>query len=200
MKNDPDYQPHSRTPLFQEHIYAAVFRHENQAIRLVEHLIQNDFLMDRISLLGKRFSKGDDILGIYYPSPQQRLKTWTKNGILWGGSWGLFAGLIGIFMTPDPRTELTTEFIIKGSIAAIIYGVLVGGSVAIAAALTNLANELHRMGIPKDQLKILEQAIKDDKHVIVMQGSREELERFRFRTENSGAEFFVEFANDQFEQ
>lgn len=200
MKEDPDYQPRYRTPLFQEHIYAAVFRHENQAIRLVEHLIQNDFLMDRISLLGKRFSKGDDILGIYYPSPRQRLRTWIKNGILWGGLWGLFAGIISIFTTPTPSAELSTEFIIKSSISAIIYGVLVGGSVAIAAALTNLANELHRMGIPKDQLKILEKAIKDNKHVIIMQGSREELERFRFRTENSGTEFFVEFANDQFEQ
>ena len=197
MKDDPDYQPDNRVPLFQEHIYAAVFRHENQAIRLVEHLIQNDFLMDRISLLGKRFSKGDDVLGIYYPSPKQRLKTWTRNGVLWGGIWGLIAGWAGMFITPDPASEVSTELFIKGSIGALVYGVLVGGSVAIAAALTNLANELHRMGIPKEELKQLNQAIKDDKYVIILMGSREELEAFHYRIEHSGAELFLEFSKDR---
>lgn len=199
MKDDPDYQAEERVPLFQEHIYAAVFRHENQAIRLVEHLIQNDFLMDRISLLGKRFSKGDDVLGIYYPSPKHRLKRWTRNGILWGGIWGLIAGWAGMFITPDPSAEVSTELFIKGSIGALIYGVLVGGGVAIAAALTNLANELHRMGIPKEALSQLNKAIKDDKYVIILMGSREELEPFRYRIEHSGAELFLEFAKDRFD-
>lgn len=199
MKDDPDYQPRHRTALFQEHIFAAVFRHENQAIRLVEHLIQNDFLPDRISLIGKRLSKGDDILGICYASPQQRFKTWTRNGIIWGGLWGLTAGLAGMLITPNPSSELSMELLIKGGIASLIYGVVVGGSVAIAASLTNLANELHRMGIPKDQLKQLNQAVKDDKYVLILQGSRQELEPFRHRTEYSGAELFLEFANDRFE-
>jgi len=199
MTGDPDYQPREHTHLFHQHIFAAVFRHENQAIRLVEHLIQNDFLMDRISLLGKRFSKGDDILGIYYPSPKERLKTWTKNGVIWGGLWGLVAGLAGMFITPDPGSDVSMDLLIKGSLASLLYGIIVGGSVAVAAALTNLANELHRMGIPKAQLKQLNQAIKEDKYVIIMQGSREELERFRHRTEYSGAELFLEFAKDRFE-
>ena len=76
---------------FQEHIYAAVYVHENQAIRTIEYLIQNDFLMDRISILGRRLSKGDDILGIYYPSPKERMKVWARRGAIIGAIWGMFA-------------------------------------------------------------------------------------------------------------
>ena len=181
---------------FQEHIYAAVYVHENQAIRTIEHLIQNDFLMDRISILGKRLSKGDDVLGIYYPSPKERMKVWAKRGVLIGAAWGLIASLISMVASLEGSQQ---EGLIQTFIWTITYSAIVGGIMAASAAFSQIANMLHRMGIPQEQLKQLEAAIKTDKYVILLLGSREELEPFRYKIEHSGAELFLEFAKDKLE-
>jgi len=193
MNEQPDnstWQP------FQEHIYAAVYVHENQAIRTIEHLIQNDFLMDRISILGRRLSKGDDVLGIYYPSPKQRMKVWGIRGVLIGALWGLIASLISMVGSLEGSHQVG---LIQTFIWTMSYSAIVGGVMAAAAAFSQIANMLQRMGIPQDQLKQLEVAIKADKYVILLLGSREELEPFRYKIEHSGAELFLEFAKDKLE-
>ena len=193
MNEQPDnstWQP------FQEHIYAAVYVHENQAIRTIEHLIQNDFLMDRISILGRRLSKGDDVLGIYYPSPKQRMKIWGIRGVLIGALWGLIASLISMVGSLEGSQQVG---LIQTFIWTMSYSAIVGGVMAAAAAFSQIANMLQRMGIPQHQLKQLETAIKADKYVILLLGSREELEPFRYKIEHSGAELFLEFAKDKLE-
>ncbi len=68
-----------------------------------------------------------------------------------------------------------------------------------AAAFSQIAAMLHRMSIPQDQIKQLETAIKNQKYVILLLGSRQELEPFRYKIEHSGAELFLEFAKDKLE-
>jgi hypothetical protein len=182
---------------FQDHIYAAVYQHENQALRIIEHLIEKDFLMDSIAILGKRFSKGDDLLCIYYPSPKEKMKVWGRRGLFWGALWGLIAGIIGTLSNPDRSGAIDMQTLLHASLAAITYGAVVGGAMAAGAAFSQVAATLHRMGIPQEQLKLLEKAIKSDKYVIVLHGSRAELEPFRYRIEHSGAELFMEFAKDR---
>lgn len=190
QSQDSTWQP------FQEHIFAAVYVHENQAIRTIEYLIQNDFLMDRISILGKRLSKGDDVLGIYYPSPKERMKVWAKRGVFIGAAWGLIASLISMVASLEGSQQ---EGLIKTFIWTITYSAIIGGVMAASAAFSQIANMLHRMGIPQGQLKQLEAAIKANKYVILLLGSREELEPFRYKIEHSGAELFLEFAKDKLE-
>jgi len=180
----------------QEYIIAAVYVHENQAFRMVEHLIQNDFLMDRISLLGKRFSKGDDILGIYYPSPNERMIIWARRGIIIGALWGFFASLISIILSPE-GSDYPQLF--ETIYLTIIYSAVVAGIMAAAAAFSQIASILHRMGIPRDKIRQLENAIKEKKYVIILIGSTEELEPFRFKIEHSGAELFLELAKGKLE-
>lgn len=182
---------------FQDHIYAAVYQHENQALRIIEHLIEQDFLMDRIAILGKRLAKGDDLLCIYYPSPKEKMKVWGKRGLFWGALWGLFAGLISSIADPDSTGAINMQTLLHATLAAITYGAVVGGAMAAGAAFSQVAAALHRMGIPPEQLKQLELAIKADKYVIVLHGSRAELEPFRYRIEHSGAELFLEFSKDR---
>lgn len=194
--NEQEHSNGSEWQPFQEHIYAAVYVHENQAIRTIEYLIQNDFLMDRISILGRRFSKGDDILGIYYPSPKERMKVWVKRGVIIGAIWGLIASLISIFASLEGSNQDALVHII---IWTTVYSALVGGLMAGAAAFSQVAAMLHRMGIPQNQIKQLEAAIKEEKYVILLLGSRQELEPFRYKIEHSGAELFLEFAKDRLE-
>lgn len=184
-------------PPFQEHIYAAVYQHENQALRTIEHLIEKDFLMDSIAILGKRFSKGDDLLCIYYPSPKEKMKAWGRRGLFWGALWGLIAGIIGTLSSPDNSGAINMQTLLHTTLAAITYGAIAGGAMAAAAAFSQVAATLHRMGIPAEQLKLLEKAIKSNKYVIVLHGSRAELEPFRYRIEHSGAELFLEFSKDR---
>ena len=189
---------HTWSP-FQDHIYAAVYQHENQALRIIEHLIEKDFLMDRLAILGKRLSKGDDLLCIYYPSPKEKMKAWGKRGLFWGALWGLIAGIIGTLSNPDGSGVINMQSLLHSSLAAIAYGAVVGGAMAAGAAFSQVAAALHRMGIPQEHLKQLEAAIKADKYVIILHGSRAELEPFRYRIEHSGAELFLEFSKDKME-
>jgi hypothetical protein len=190
QKNDSHWRP------AQVHIMAIVYVHENQAIRTIEHLIQNDFLMDRISILGRRLSRGDDILGIYYPPPKERMKVWARRGVIIGALWGLVASLISMFATLEGSEQ---KYLFETFLWTITYSAVVGGVMAGAAAFSQVAAMLHRMGIPQEQIKQLENAIKADKYVILLLGSPEELAPFRHRIEHSGAELCLEFAKDGLE-
>lgn len=181
---------------FQEHIVAAVYVHENQALRTIEYLIQNDFLMDRISILGHRLSKGDDFLGIYYPSPKERRKVWCRRGVIIGAIWGLIASLISTFASLEGGKQ---KLLFETFLWTITYSAVVGGLMAAAASFSQVAAMLYRMGIPPDQIKQLENAIKADKYVILLRGSVAELAPFRYRVEHSGAELFLEFAKHRLE-
>ena len=56
--------------------------------------------MDLISVLGKLHASGDDTLGIYHMNAGDRMKVWGKQGVFWGGLWGMIAGAAGLFMIP----------------------------------------------------------------------------------------------------
>ena len=62
----------------KERILLAVFADGNQAKKAVETLIERDYPMDMISLLGRPHAVGDDPLGIYYHTPGERMKGWGK--------------------------------------------------------------------------------------------------------------------------
>ncbi len=177
---------------------AIVYRHENQALRTVEYLIQKDFLMDRISIMGKKLtvSKGDDVLGIYYPHPHERMKKWVKWGLIIGAAWGLIATLISTLASLEGFSQAK---LINTLLWTTTYSAAVGGIAAAGAAFSQISTVLHRMGIPKEQLKQLKKAIKDEKYVIVLLGSREELDPFRYKIEHSGAELFLDFPRDRLE-
>ncbi len=178
---------------------AAIYRHENQAIRVVEHLIRNDFLPDRISLLGRRFSKGDDLLGIYHPSPKERMKKWARWGIAIGAIWGLLSTIISSIASLETLEQQANLNLFETALWTTAYSALVGGIMAAAAAFSQIATMLHRMGIPQEQLQQLEAAIKAEKYVIVLIGSRRELEPFYHSIEYSGAELFLKFIREGLE-
>ena len=193
MNTNPEDSSNTRSwHPYHDHIMAIVYQHENHALRIVEQLIQNDFLMDRIAIMGKKLSvnKGDDILGIYQPHPRERMKKWTLWGVVIGAAWGLIATLISTLASLEGFNQ---EDLLKTILWTMSYSAIVGGIMAAGATFTQISTMLYRMGIPKEKLDLLEKAIKDEKYIIVLQGSKEELERFRFRIEHSGAELFLDF-------
>lgn len=84
----------------EREIVLAFFSRYESAEKALQNIMDEDFPMDRISLLGRASASGDDPLGVYYPQVGERMKGWGKQGALWGGLWGMLAGAAGIFMLP----------------------------------------------------------------------------------------------------
>ena len=72
-----------------EKLVAAVFANSDYARSVVEQLIEQDFPMDRLSLLHRAAGHGDDFLGLAYASDKERFKVWGEQGAFWGALGGL---------------------------------------------------------------------------------------------------------------
>jgi len=145
-----------------------VFDREQQAERLVERLIEDEFPPDRISVLHKSGGMGDDMLGISFDSTGEKVRTWTEQGALWGGLLGLLAGASGLFVLPGLGTLLAAGPIVE-LIGGAVAGTLLGsGAMAGAAALSGLATALHHIGLPEERLRELHRWIEEGKVVVIL--------------------------------
>ena len=66
-------------------ILVAVYADEAKAKDVVKRLIDKNYQMDLISVLGRVHGLGDDSLGIYHLHAGERMKAWGKQGAFWGG-------------------------------------------------------------------------------------------------------------------
>ncbi len=153
-----------------------VYDHEDQATKVVEQLVRQDFPPDRLSLLHKNGGLGDDMLGIAYSNGEQRIKAWGEQGALWGGLWGLLAGATGMFVIPGFGGLLAAGPIVEALGGAIAGSVLGGGTLAGAAALTQLGSALHATGIPEQELKEIHDHIEAGKVVVILHCAPQEKE------------------------
>lgn len=157
-------------------VLVAVYPDEKGAEVVVKRLIDQGFQMDLISVLGQLHASGDDTLGIYHVDVGDRMKAWGKQGVFWGGLWGLLAGASGLFMIPGIGAVAAAGFIVE----AIAGGVAVGATaMGGAAALSQLAVGYHRAGIPQEKIESLHQAIEEGKYVVMLRAAMSELEPWR---------------------
>ncbi|MGA7799987.1 MAG: hypothetical protein WCC36_04175, partial [Gammaproteobacteria bacterium] len=109
-------------------LLVAVFRAHDAAARAVERLIERDFPMDGISLLGREESAGDDVLGVYYHGVGERMKAWAGQGAFWGGLWGLLASAAGMFVIPGLGTIFAVGPVVEAIAAAAAGAAVAGGA------------------------------------------------------------------------
>jgi len=151
-----------------------VYDHEDKATQVVEKLVQQDFPPDRLSLLHKNGGLGDDMLGLAYTSGEERIKAWGEQGALWGGLWGLLAGATGMFVIPGFGALLAAGPIVEAIGGAIAGSALGGGTMAGAAALTQLGSALHATGIPEKELQEIHDHINAGQVVVILHCAPEE--------------------------
>ena len=164
-------------------LLVAVYDREEEAQRTIEQLRDKGVAMDMLSVLGKVHPSGDDVLGIYYTGMGSRVQAWAKQGALWGSLWGLMAGAAAMFVFPGVGSVFAAGPIVEaiiGSLAGGVAGAAVGGSLggttmAGAAVMTHLASVMHRMGIPKEKLEHLHQAIDDGHFVLILREATKDL-------------------------
>jgi len=142
----------------------------------VKVLIDKNFQMDLISVLGRIHGLGDDTLGIYHLNPGERMKTWGKQGAFWGGIWGLLAGAAGFFIIPGLGAIAAAGYIVEGIVGGALAG---GGAMAGAAALSQLGVAFHRAGIPEAEVLYLHKAIEEGRYVVMLRGAESEVSQWR---------------------
>ena len=157
-------------------VLASVYSDEEKAKRVVTRLIEMNYQMDLISVLGRIHGSGDDSLGIYSLNVGQRMKAWGEHGAFWGGLWGMLAGAAGFFIIPGVGPIAAAGFIVE----ALAGGAVIGaGVMAGAAALSQLAIAFHRAGIPEETILVLHKAIEEGKYVLMLRGAETEIAQWR---------------------
>ena len=157
-------------------VLVAVYPDEKGAETVVRSLIDKGYQMDLISVLGKPHASGDDTLGIYHLNVGDRMKAWGKQGVFWGGLWGMLAGAAGLFMIPGVGTVVAAGYIVEAIASGAVVGATAMGG---AAALSQLAVAYHRAGIPQEKIESLHKAIVEGKYVLMLRGAMSELDQWR---------------------
>jgi hypothetical protein len=157
-------------------VLVAVYLDEEGTEAVVRSLIDKGFQMDLISVLGQPHASGDDTLGIYHLNVGDRMKAWGKQGVFWGGLWGMLAGAAGLFMIPGVGVVMAAGYIVEAIAGGAVVGATAMGG---AAALSQLAVAYHRAGIPQEKIDSLHKAIVDGKYVLMLRGATSELDQWR---------------------
>jgi hypothetical protein len=160
-------------------IIMAFFPDETLAESGLEALIEQDIPMDRVSMLGKASSSGDDPLGVYYGNVGERMKGWGKMGAFWGGLWGLLTGAAGMFLVPGIGPILAAGPAVEALAGAAGGAALTGGVLAGAGAATQLTVAVHRMGVPEECLDETRDRLGRGEHLLMLVATAEESGHWR---------------------
>lgn len=97
----------------------ALYSTKNAAQHGIENLIHAGFVMDEISLLGHvGEGQGDDLLGVSYEGPGERIKVWGGHGAFWGGIWDLLTTASALFFVPGIGLVAAAESVVGAIIDA----------------------------------------------------------------------------------
>lgn len=146
----------------------AMYTNDDSAYRVVERLIADDFPMDKISVLRRAGGAGDDLLGVSFHDSRERITTWGKHGMFWGGLWGLLASAAGMFVLPGVGPLLMAGPIIEMLGATLAGAAITGTAMAGAAVITELAAALHSAGVPEQHIDELHDGIMQGKTLVIL--------------------------------
>ena len=145
----------------------AIYNTHVEAEKAVEELQKSGFDMKKLSIVGKDYHTEEYVTGYY--NAGDRMKYWGKLGAFWGGVWGLLFGS-AFFFVPG-----IGPLVVGGPLVSWIVGALEGA--AVVGGLSALGAGLCSVGIPKDSIVKYETAIKSDKFILLVHGTRDEVGR-----------------------
>ena len=157
----------------------ALIDNTEAAERTLRAVMESDYPMDRVSLLGRASSSGDDPIGVYYSSVGERMRGWGGLGALWGGLWGLLSGAAGVFLLPGVGPVLAGGPLVE-ALAGAAAGAG-GGAAAMAGAggLSHVAVGVHRMGVPEEALERVHEKVEAGGYVMLLIVADDEVEGWR---------------------
>ena len=121
--------------------------------------------MNRLSFVGRDYRTEDKALGRYQSN--DRTRYWENLGALGNGVWNLLSG-VAFFYVPEMG-----PFLVGGPLASSTIGTLEGSTPV--SGLSAIGSGLNIIGIPKDKVHKYERALKSGNHLVIAQGSEEEM-------------------------
>ncbi|HAE41003.1 MAG TPA: permease [Candidatus Riflebacteria bacterium] len=147
----------------------ALYKTHDDAEGAVKLLQRSGVNLKQCSILGQGYHTEEEVVGYY--NAGDRMMFWGKQGVFWGGIWGILFGS-GVFWIPG-----IGQVIAGGAIVSSIIGGLQGA--AVIGGLNALGAGLYSIGIPKNSILQYETAIKANKFIVVFHGTAEENEKAR---------------------
>jgi len=145
----------------------AIYDTHQQAEQAIKDLNKAGFDMKKLSIVGKGYHSEQDVVGYY--NTGDRVMFWGKQGAFWGGIWGMLLGS-AFFWVPG-----VGPLAVGGLLVSIIVGALEGAT--LTGGLTALGAALYSIGIPKDSVVEYETALKADKFLVIVHGTKDEVTR-----------------------
>jgi uncharacterized membrane protein len=163
----------------------AIFDTHNQAEDAIRELQKNGVDMKELSIVGKDCHTEENVVGYY--NTGDRMAYWGKLGAFWGGFWGLLFGS-AFFWVPG-----VGQLLVGGPLVMWIVGALEGA--AMTGGISAFGAGLYSIGIPKNSVVQYETEVKNDKLLLVVHGSSEDVARAKDildRTDASSTTFHGE--------
>ncbi|MDR3601850.1 MAG: permease [Desulfosporosinus sp.] len=151
----------------ENNMVVSVFNTHTEAEEAIKELQKAGFDMKKLSVVGKDYQTDEHVVGYY--NTGDRVKYWGKLGAFWGGLWGFLFGS-AFFFVPG-----IGPLVVGGPLVSWIIGALEGA--AIVGGLNAFGAALYSIGIPKDSILKYETSLKSDKFLLIVHGTREEVEK-----------------------
>ncbi len=145
----------------------AIYKTHTEAEEAVKELSHAGFDVKKLSIVGMGYHTEENVAGYY--TTGDRVKFWGAQGAFWGGLWGLLLGSAFLWVPG------VGPLVMGGPIVAALVGALEGA--ALTGSLTALGAALFSIGVPKDSILKYETALKADKFLLIVHGTRDEVER-----------------------
>ena len=144
-----------------------IYDTHEQAEHAVKEIQEAGVDMKSLSIAAKDMHTDEQVVGFY--NTGDRIEHWGKVGAVWGGFWGLLFGS-ALFAIPGIGPILVAGPLVAWIVAGIEGAVVVGGVGALGAGLFSI-------GIPKDSVIKYETAVKTDKFLLVVHGTKDAVAR-----------------------
>ena len=151
----------------KENAAIAIYNTHTEAEAAIKELQKSGINMKKLSILGKDYHAEENVVGYY--NAGDRMKFWGKLGAFWGGLWGLLFGS-ALFFVPG-----IGHIVALGPVGGMIVGAL--ENAVIVGGLSALGAGLYSIGIPKDSIIKYETAVKADKFLVIVHGTKEEVNK-----------------------
>jgi hypothetical protein len=162
-----DFEYEGESQMSEKNSVVAVFGSHQQAEDAVRELQKDGFDMKKLSIVGKDIQTEEHVVGYY--TTGDRMKYWGKLGAFWGGFWGLMFGS-AFFWVPGLGQLLVAGPLVMYIVAGLEGAVVMGGLSAFGAGL-------YSIGIPEHSVLQYETEIKNDKLLLIVHGTPEEVEK-----------------------
>ena len=147
-------------------VAVAVFHSHEHAVDVVRHLHDIGFDMQSLSIIGKGFYCGNQIVGDNSMGP--RMQAWGRLGEFWGTIWGLVAGS-SFFRFSDLGSVLVAGPLVLRIVAALDRTGSPTAANALGVALVGV-------GIPPERIVHYEFLVKMDKVLLVVHGAEKDVD------------------------